>query len=206
MKKLFGCGLVLVTLTTCTAAGAGSDQGNLWQGFVVAILNDVFSLPVAVVVLGVLFRKPLSKFIRSIRRIKLQGVELITDLATIKGELKLKEAAKKKECDLDDEYPEAAVAIITAYAKVDTALREKYAAITGSQQCQIPAIDILSYLWEKRKITTNTLIVADSMCSLREHIFSPDVFPDASKISKEQLEAYKRNADTIVSTIRSIKP
>jgi hypothetical protein len=206
MKKLFGCGLVLVTLTTCTAAGAGSDQWNLWQGFVVGILNAVFSLPVAVVVLGVLFRKPLSKFIRSIRRIKLRGVELIIGLATIKGEVRLKEAAKKKECVPDDEYPEAAVAIITAYAKVDTALHEKYAAITGSQQCQLPAIDILSYLWEKRKITTNTLIVADSMGSLREHIFSSDVFPDVREITKEQLEAYKRNADTIANTIRNIEP
>lgn len=204
MKKLFGFGLVLVTLTTCTATGIGSDQVKLWQDFVVGILNAVFSLPVAIVVFGVLFRKPLSKFIASMKRIKANWrsgeLEIITDFATLKG-VDLLKAENKKEHTPDDKYTEVAIAIITAYAKVDTALREKYAALTGNNQCQLVAIDMLSYLWEKQKITTNTLIIADSMGSLREHIFSTDV----SKISKEQLEAYKRNAETITSTIRNIE-
>jgi hypothetical protein len=202
IKKVFDFGLVLAVLlvpAACAASGDGGDQIKLWQDFVIGVLNGVFTLPVAIVFLGVLFREPLSKLIRSIRRIRLRGFELVTDLATVKGVILLNKGEKKRERVPDDNSPEAA--IIAAYAKVDTALREKYAALTGNPQCYLPANDMITYLWEKGKIDTDTLIVADSMGSLREHIF----YPDVCEISKEQLEAYKQNANTIAGIIRNIE-
>jgi hypothetical protein len=218
MKKGYAVLILAVAavLSGCAETSVGIEQIKLWQDFIVDIITAIFSAPVAAILLGVILREPLSNRIYAIKHFKgkFPGVEVEFDLRLEKIERSLNKVEveltkpllnkeKEKSPGIQD-YKQRKTAIITAYAEIETAVRKKYVEITkitDITECWLPARVILPELLEKGKIDTETLIIADSMGSLRDDIIQTDM----DKLSENQIETYKQTAKRITEIINNIK-
>jgi hypothetical protein len=166
-----------------------------------SFISGTLPWSVAVLVIAIIFRKPIAEKLKHLTSIKRHGLEVyfseenrIIAQKIDNTEKNMKQPAARPPADDYDTNNDPEFAIPFIYSKIETAVREKF-RVSGSY-------DIFPDLYESKKIDSGTLIIIDSMRSLRDYIHS---FVRSQKITKEDIDNYRSNADRIIKIIQEIE-
>jgi hypothetical protein len=163
-------------------------------------IKDTISWPVVVLIMGILFRKPIRKKIKSLRNFEGYGMKLGFSKETkILGKriTEIKKAIAQQSCqthDLIDADNNPEIAIPRIYSEIEAAFKKKFGVDYNH--------DIPFSLHENKRISTEILIILDSMWALKENIHST---ASSRKITREDIANYENNAKRIIEIIHNLE-
>jgi len=163
------------------------------------ISYSIIPWSVVVLVVAIIFRKSIDEIIGRLRSIKVNRLEFIfaEQNKIINKKIKLFEKTiKQKESNSHDSHytddnPE--IEIPRIYFTIETAIKDKFGEDNN--------YNILDSLFENKKINSDTFIILDSMRSLRANIH---FYADSQKITRKDIDNYRRNAERIINIIKAI--
>jgi hypothetical protein len=165
-----------------------------------SFINNIFSFPVVILLIAIIFKKPIYVKILSLKKLSGNGMEVefsvetrnisrkIDDHEKNKNQTAVKQVANDFE---NSNNPE--IAIPRIYSTIETAVKDKF-NVSASY-------NMLIFLFQNKIINADTFIIMDSMRSLRDNIHS---FVRSQEITMQDIDNYERNAERIIKIIQAI--